>query len=165
MMSRRVLLGTGAVVVGSAGLLTVAQFTHRLDDVADAVGLRPKPEADPADDRLLRAAANDMAALTALVEATATRHPSLGLAALVPLAREQLKALGGTTASTDIAAPPEDPVAALAAVEQACRTASSARAAQAVRANSPELVLVLASISAGLAQCARAAHPRSGAGS
>ena len=41
-MTRRVLLGTGAVVVTAGGALAVAGATHRLDDVADAVGLEDR---------------------------------------------------------------------------------------------------------------------------
>ncbi|MET0953896.1 MAG: hypothetical protein ABWX57_11445 [Aeromicrobium sp.] len=158
MMTRRVLLGTGAVVVGAAGLVTAAELTHRLDDVARAVGLDPKPEPDPADDRLLRAAATDMAALVALVEAIAAKHPGLELSPLVAVGREQLDALGGSTAATDIAGPAGDAATARTALVEAYRTAASARAAQALRATSPELVQVLASMSAGLAQCGRAAE-------
>ncbi|MET0930661.1 MAG: hypothetical protein ABWX74_14165 [Aeromicrobium sp.] len=159
-MTRRVLLGTGAAVVVSAGALTAAGLTHRLDDVAEAVGIEPTPLPDPVDDKLLRAAALDMAAVTALSDATASRHPALDLGTLAAIVRTQLDAVGGSTAATDLAAPSADPATALTALVDAYRTASKARAAQALRAVSPELVLVLASMSAGLSQCARAAEQR-----
>jgi hypothetical protein len=159
-MTRRVLLGTGALVVVGAGALTVADLTHRLDDVAEAVGLDPKPLPDPGDARLLRAAAGDMAAVVALADATAALHPTLDLAPLVVIGREQLDALGGSTAATDVAPAAPDAAAALAALVEAYRTASTARAAESVRAVSPELVRVLAAMSAGLAQCARTAERR-----
>lgn len=137
------------------GVLGGAHATHRLDDLADAVGIEPKPQSDPADDRLLRSAATAQAGLLATVEATAARHPSLALAPFVAIGREQLDALGGSTASTDVAAVPDDAAAALTALVAAYRTASTGRAADAVAATSPELVRVLASMSAGLFQCAR----------
>lgn len=155
MISRRVFLGTGAVVLAASGALAGAHATHRLDDLADAVGLEPKPQSDPADDRLLRSAATAQAALLSAVEATAARHTALQLAPFVAIGREQLDALGGSTAATDVAAVPEDPASALAALAAAYRTESTKRAADAVAATSPELARVLASMSAGLAQCAR----------
>lgn len=154
-ISRRVFLGTGAVVVAAGGLLAGAHATHRLDDLADAVGLEPKPQSDPADDRLLASAATAQAALLATVEATAARHPALVLAPFVTIGREQLDALGGTTAASDVAPVPEDAAAARAALATAYRTESAQRAEGAVAAASPELARVLASMSAGLAQCAR----------
>lgn len=123
--------------------------------MAEAVGLEPKPQADPADDRLLASAATAQAALLATVEATAARHPTLALAPFVTIGREQLDALGGSTAATDVAPVPEDAAAARAALATAYRTESTQRASGAVAATSPELARVLASMSAGLAQCAR----------
>lgn len=149
------LLGTGALIVAAGGVLGGAHATHRLDDLAEAVGLEPKPQPDPADDRLLRSAATAQAALLATVEATAASHTSLALAPFVAIGREQLDALGGSTASTDVAAVPDDAAAALAALVTGYRAASDARAKDAVAATSPELVRVLASMSAGLTQCAR----------
>lgn len=154
-ISRRVFLATGAVLVAAGGVLAGARATHRLDDLAEAVGLEPKPQSDPADDRLLASAATAQAALLASVEATAARHTSLALQPFVAIGREQLDALGGSTASTDVAAVPEDASAALTALALAYRTQSTQRADDAVAAASPELARVLASMSAGLTQCAR----------
>ncbi|MRJ76933.1 hypothetical protein GEV29_10320 [Aeromicrobium sp. SMF47] len=155
MISRRVLLGTGAAVAGGAALVGVAHVTHVLDDAADLVGLDPKPEPDPEDDRLVRRAASGAATLLAMVEATAATHRSLALAPFEALVREQLTAVGGTTAATDVAAPPAGAGAALAQLEKAFRAAAKARAADALRSFSPDLTRVLASMSAGLAQGAR----------
>ncbi len=141
--------------MAAGGLIGGAHATHRLDDLADAVGLKPKPQPDPADDRLLRSAATAQAALLAAVEATAARHTALELAQFVAIGREQLDALGGSTAATDITPPPDDQAAALTALVTAYRSESSARAKQATAAASPELARVLASMSAGLFQCAR----------
>lgn len=151
MMTRRVLLGTGAVVAGGAGLLGAAQITHRLDDAARLVGLDPKPEPDPRDAQIVRQAARDQADVTASAEALHEARPELGLAAVVALCTEQLTAVGGTTATTDLARGP----ASVGQLADLLKTASAARAAQANEAFSPELIRVLASMSAGLAQCER----------
>ena len=155
-ITRRVLIGTGAAVVGVAGFLTAAEITHHLDDVARTVGLDPKPEPDPAEDRIVRTAAADLAALVALVEATADQHSSLALGPFLVVGREQLAAVSGSTAATDIGAVADRPAAAVTALEAAYTRAAQARAAECQKASSPELVTVLASMSAGLAQCARA---------
>ncbi|MCW2839396.1 MAG: hypothetical protein JWR55_879 [Aeromicrobium sp.] len=154
-MTRRVLLGTGAAVVVSAGALAAAGLTHRLDDVAEAVGIEPTPLPDPEDSRILRRASKATAALLASLEATAAAHPDLALADLEVIGREQLTALGGTTAATDVAAPPADQGAALTALEDAYGLAATQRATDAGEAFSPALVRVLASMSAGHVQTAR----------
>ncbi len=156
-MTRRVLLGTAAGVAAGAALVGGARLTGRLDDVADAVGLDPKPEPDPRDTRLVRRAARAAAGLVAAVEATASRHPDLATA-LAPLAiigREQVAAVdGGPTATTDPITPPEAPDEAVRALETLCSTSSTERAADCGTAVSPDLARVLASMSAGLAQAA-----------
>lgn len=151
MMTRRVLLGTGAVVAGGAGLLGAAQITHRLDDAARLVGLDPKPEPEPRDAQIVRQAARDQADVTASAEALHEARPELRLAAVVALCTEQLTAVGGTTATTDLARGP----ASAGQLADLLKTASAARASQANDAFSPELIRVLASMSAGLAQCER----------
>ncbi|MET0954005.1 MAG: hypothetical protein ABWX57_11995 [Aeromicrobium sp.] len=156
MISRRVLLGTGAAVAGAAAVVGVAEATHVLDDAARAVGIEPKPQPDPRDDRIVRTAAQDLAVLLATVEATAARHPTLELADFEAIGREHLAALGGSTAATDPARVPGSAGAAVTALRKAYVQQSRARAAQAVEAFSPALVRVLASMSAGLAQCADA---------
>lgn len=154
-ISRRVLLGTGAAVVATGGALTAAHRTHRLDDVADALGIDPKPLPDPNDTRILRRAADQCATLLATVEATATAQPAVALAPLVAIVRQQLAAVGGSAATT-VPAPAADVSAALDALETAFTDAADRRAADAVEAGSPDLVRVLASMSAGHAQSARA---------
>lgn len=158
-ISRRVLLGTGAVVVGAGGLITAAQLTHRLDDIADAVGLDPKPLPDPDDTQILRRAAADTARLLATVEATAALHASVDLTAMATIVRAQLAAVGGSTAAASPAvAPPADAEAALRALEDILGTSAADRSTDAQRAGSPALVRVLASMSAGHAQSARLAR-------
>lgn len=153
-MTRRALLGTGAVVVGTGGLLVAGEATGRLDDVADAVGISPKPQPDPDDTRILRRAARATAALQAAVAATAAAYPALDLAAVTSVVREQLAALGGTKATTGTA-PPDDQAKAVDALAQALDTARRDRASDAVAAGSTALVRVLASMSAGHAQSVR----------
>lgn len=153
-MTRRALIGTGAVVLGAGGLLVAGEATGRLDDVADAVGIDPKPQPDAGDTRILRRAARATAALSATVAATATAHPSLDLALVTGALGEQLTALGGAKAPAGAAAPGEQG-AALEALVQAFDTARKDRARDAVAAGSPALVQVLASMSAGHAQSVR----------
>jgi hypothetical protein len=154
-MTRRVLIGTGVAVVGAGGLLVAAEATERLDDVADAVGLDPKPEPDPGDTRILRRAATATAALLASVEATAAAHPTLALAPVAVVVREQLAAIGSATAPA-AAAPPADAAAAVDALAAALDTVRKERRRDALAAGSPALVRVLASMSAGHAQGVRA---------
>lgn len=151
MMTRRVLLGTGAVVAGGAAALGAAQITHRLDDAARLVGLEPKPEPDPRDDEIVRATAADQATLAATVTLMHQANPALGLAPVAAICQEQLKAVGGNTATTDLASVPRSTSALVAMLDGA----SKDRARAAGEAFSPELVRVLASMSAGLAQCAK----------
>lgn len=133
----------------------VAQATHRLDDVADAVGLDPKPEPDPEDDRLVRDAALQVSTLLALVEATASRHDGLALAPFEVILREQLAAVGGSLATTDAEPPPDDPKAALEALTEAFGDVAKTLRRDCLRAFSPALTRVLAAMSAGVAQCAQ----------
>ena len=66
------------------------------------------------------------------------------------------KAVGVAGTVPDVAAPPESRGEAITALAAAYATASNARAADSAKAVSPALTRVLASMSAGLAQCARA---------
>ena len=154
MMTRRVLIGTGAAVAAGAGLLVAGERTGRLDDVAGAVGLDPKPQPDPGDTRLLRRAASSTAGLLAAVEATIAAHPSLDLVPVAERVREQLAAMGGATAKP-AATPPADAAAALEALDAAFVEAAGARGRDARSAGSAALVRVLASASAGHAQAQR----------
>lgn len=157
-MTRRVLLGTGAAVAGAAALVGGAQLTGRLDDVADAVGLDPKPLPDPGDTELVARTARDCATVLALVEATASTHAALA-GPLVPFraaVREQLEAVGGRSTGVEAVAPPADETEAVKALETVFGSAAGRRASAAADAASPDLVRVLASMSAGHAQAARA---------
>lgn len=137
-------------------MLGVANATHTLDDAARAVGLDPKPEADPGDDRIVRVAARDLAALLATVRATADRHPDLKLSALEAIGREHLASVGGRPTAGGGRTVPGSPGEAVKALAAAYTRSSRARADQAAEAFSPALTRVLASMSAGLAQCAAA---------
>lgn len=155
MMSRRVLIGTGALVAGGAAVIGAAQITHKLDDAARLVGLEPKPEPDPRDSDIVRETSSDQAAVTATAVAIHAKFPALDLSDIVAICEEQLRAVGGTTAATDIAALPVQQSAAVQLLATMLSTSSKARATAAGEAFSPELVRVLASMSAGLAQSAR----------
>ena len=155
-ISRRALLGTGVTAAVVAGALTVADLTHRLDDLAAATGVNPRPKPDSGDNRLLTNVAADQDAILAAVEATAARHTALPLDPFVAIGRDHVEAVGG---SSRVPAPPKvatDEEQAVAALANTYATASTARAADAGRAVSPDLARVLSSMSAGLAQCAQA---------
>lgn len=149
MMTRRVLLGAGAVVAGGAAALGAAKITHRLDDAARWVGLEPKPEPDPRDAQIVRAAARDQATVTAAAQALHDAQPSAALALVAAACGEQLRAVGGTPVAA------RTPPASVGDLATLLAAASRRRADQAGEAFSPELVRVLASMSAGLAQCER----------
>ncbi|WP_162891229.1 hypothetical protein [Aeromicrobium sp. A1-2] len=156
MISRRALLGTGAATAAAAAGLGIAAYAHQLDDLARLVGLEPKPEPDPGDDRLIVSAAADQNALLAIVEATAATHTGLRLARFVQISTEHAKAVGVAGRIPEVPIPPSDQAKAASALAAAYATAATARAADAGRASSPDLARVLASMSAGLDQCARA---------
>lgn len=158
-MTRRVLIGTGVVVLGTGGLLVGADRAGRLDDAADAVGLDPKPLPDPDDTRILRRAATATVALRATVDATAAAHPDLELSPVAAALGEQVTALGGLpagVAAPSAAAVPPDAGAAAEALEAVLDSAARSRTTDAETAGSAALVRVLASLAAGHAQAARA---------
>lgn len=154
-ISRRALLGTGAATAVAAAGLGATAYAHRLDDLARKVGIQPKPEPDPADDRLVAAAAADQNALLAAVEATASTHAELELDPFVQISTAHAKAVGVAGRIPDVTVPPRDRGKAVSALAAAYSAAAKARAADADRAVSPDLARVLASMSAGLAQCAQ----------
>jgi hypothetical protein len=141
MVSRRVVLGSGLVVLAGGAVVRLA---GRDDDLLRALGARPRPVPDPSDTALLRTAAEEQAALLASVEQLDDVDD------LVAVLREQLEALGGATAATPAPATgtPDD-VARLVAA------AARRREADALAATSPDLGRVLASLAAGQAQVAR----------
>lgn len=153
-ISRRALLGTGAATVAVAAGLGGAALGHRLDDLARNVGIEPHPEPDPADDRLIARVAADQNALLARVEATAVTHTGLRLDPFIAISTAHAKAVGVAGTVPDVAASPANPTQAVTALVTAYSTASKARAADSAKAVSPALARVLASMSAGLAQCA-----------
>ena len=155
-ISRRALLGTGAATVAVGAGLAGAALGHRLDDLARTVGIEPHPEPDPGDDRLIARVAADQNALLARVEATAVKHTGLRLDPFVAISTAHTKAVGVDGTVPDPAPPPASPGKAVGALAAAYSAASKARAADSAQAVSPALARVLASMSAGLAQCARA---------
>ena len=139
-----------AVAAGLGG----AALAHRLDDLARSVGIEPHPEPDPADDRLIARVAAAQNTLLARVEATAVKHTTLRLDRFVAISTAHAKAVGVAESVPDIAAPPANRDQAVSALVTAYAAASKARASDAAKAVSPALARVLASMSAGLAQCA-----------
>lgn len=155
MISRRVLLGTGAATAVAAAGLGAAALGHRLDDLARAVGVKPHPESDPADDRLIDRVSREQQVLLATVEATAAAHRTLPLSGFVAISRDQVRAVGRGGSPPDVAGPPADATKAAKALSGAYGVAAGRRVVDAVEAVSPDLARVLGSMSAGLAQCAR----------
>ena len=152
-ISRRALLGTGAATVAVAAGLGGAALGHRLDDLARGVGIEPHPEPEPSDDRLIARVAADQNALLARVEATAAKHTALRLDPFVAISTAHAKAVGVARDVPDVAAPPASSDDAIKALVTAYSAAAKARAADSAKAVSPALTRVLASMSAGLAQC------------
>ena len=158
MISRRAFLGTGIAALAVAAAAGVAEATHRLDDLARAVGVKPRPRPVASDDVLIASVAQDQNRLLGAVEATAARHPTLGdqVSAFAAIGLAHVKAVGGSTTVPGPAAVDTDPGRATRALEDAYARASTLRAKDSLSAGSPDLARVLASMSAGLAQCARA---------
>lgn len=154
MISRRALLGTFGATAVAAAAVGGAALGHKLDDVARAVGIEPHPEPHPGDDRLLARVAADQNALLALVEATASAHRGLRLDRYVSISTAHAKAVGVGSSVPDTTPPDADPGKAVEALRSAYAQAARERATDAPKAVSPALVRVLASMSAGLAQCA-----------
>lgn len=136
---RALLLGTGSVVVIGGAAVAGAVATDTLDDALRAVGVEPLPEPDPGDVRLTGLALADAIALVVLAEA------SDAPAEVVTALTQQRDAL-----------PPGRPEAPAVGddLAEACSTAADARAAAAEEAVSIDLAQVLASLAAGLDQCA-----------
>lgn len=127
------MLLVGAAVVGTA----VA--TDTFDDALRSAGVDPLPEPDPDDLRLTARALADAIALVELARAAGA--PDEVVAALteqrdsLPRGRPEAPAVGDDLA-------------------EACARAADARAADALAATSTDLAQVLASMAAGLDQCA-----------
>lgn len=141
-----------------AGAVAVADATHRLDDVADGMGVKPRPRPVASDDSLIAAVAQAQNLVLAAIESTSARHPALA-SKLVPFAeigQEHLTAVGGSSKVPTVDAITSDPARAVQALAQTFSAASTARAKDAGKAVSPDLARVLSSMSAGLAQTARA---------
>lgn len=142
------------MVVAGAG--AVAGATHRLDDVARGVGLKPRPRPVASDDTLIAGVAREQNILLGLVEAVVARHSGLAddLGRFAQIGQAQVKAVGGADKIPGAPDVHPDPAKAVATLSKAYAAASKARAKDAGRAVSPDLARVLASMSAGLAQCA-----------
>lgn len=154
MISRRALIGTGAGLAVLAGAGVVGDREHKLDDLARAVGLEPRPEPSAADEALIMVARRDQTKLLAAMQAASTTYPSLTrtLDPLAANARKQLTSLGGAVPNIHSATPPTDPRAALDSVIAIHALAEKNRSHEAIEAVSGAFAQVLASIAASLAQ-------------
>ena len=146
----------GAIAL--AGAVVVGDLTHRLDDVADTVGIKPRPQPVASDDTLIAAVADKQDLVLAAIEATSAQHTDLadGLAPFAKIAQAHVTAVGGSLTVPTAAPVDADPATAIKTLAQTLATASTERAKDANRAISPDLARVLSSMSAGLAQSARA---------
>ena len=158
MISRRSLIATGAGAVALAGAIVVGDATHKLDDVARTIGLKPRAQAVPGDDTLIAAVAKAQNLVLAQIEATVATHPSLDgtLAAFTTIGQEHVTAVGGSSIVPTAEPVDGDPARAVEALATTLSRASAARREDANAAVSPDLARVLSSMSAGLAQCSRA---------
>lgn len=158
MISRRALLGTGAGAIAVAGAVVVADATHRLDNFAESVGIKPRARPVPSDDALIAAVAEAQNVVLAEIEATAAQHPALGdeLTPFIKISQAHVTAVGGSATVPAATSVDPDPVRAIQDLARTLSSASVARSKDANRAVSPDLARVLSSMSAGLAQTARA---------
>ncbi len=157
MISRRALLGTGAGALALTAAVGVGAATHRLDDIADSIGIKPRPRPVASDETLIAAVAQAQNLVLAKIELTSARHPELAntLAPIAKIGQEHVDAVGGPSGVPSAEAIDSDPARALKALEQTLDGASTARAKDSLRAVSPALARVLSSMSAGLAQASR----------
>jgi len=152
------MLGTGAGALALAGAIVVGDATHRLDDAARAIGIKPRPRPAVSDEALIATAAEDQNLVLAAIESTSARHQALTskLAPFAKIGQEHVTAVGGSSTVPTADAVDADPAKAVKALVQTLSTTSAARAKDAGMAVSPDLARVLSSMSAGLAQGARA---------
>lgn len=130
------IVGTGALVLAGGGVYA-AERAGVLDDALRTTGLDPVPQPDPDDERLL---ADVRTALSAVL-VVAERDGADDVAVLVA---EQVDAVGGADAGASRAAAPP--------LRTALQDAADEVGAASLRATSPALAQVLASVSAGLLQ-------------
>jgi hypothetical protein len=152
--SRRALFSAGAgAVIAGLGAVT-AHRAGVLDDGLRGIGIKPHPEPDPGDVRLLATAAEEAESMLNLVDAaladgTVRDDERRLLVAARAVITEQGSAVG-MRARTTLTEPSTDASAAgLAAV---VASAADHRARDSVRAVSSEVAQVLASMAGGLDQ-------------
>lgn len=136
----------------------VGDATHRLDDVARSIGLKPRAQPVASDDTLIAAVAQAQNVVLAEIEATVARHASFAgkLAPFATIGQEHVTAVGGSSIVPTAKPVDGDPARAIEALAKTLSHASAARRDDANAAVSPDLARVLSSMSAGLAQCSRA---------
>lgn len=150
MISRRATLAAGATAAFGGIGAVAAHRAHLLDEGLRTVGVRPHPEPDPRDVRLLAQAADAARALLGAADAAlAAGGLSDGDRQFVVTAR----AVAAAHARAVSTAAPDRATGGDASVDNlAARAASAAddRARDALRAVSSEVAQVLASMAAGL---------------
>ena len=156
-ISRRALLATGAGAVVLVGAVVVGEATHRLDDAAGAIGIKPKPRPVPSDDVLIAAVAKAQNLVLSAIESTAAKHTAFGskLAPFSKIGQTHVNAVGGSSTVPPAVEVDPDPAAAISTLAATLSKASATRAKDSTKAVSPDLARVLSSMSAGLAQCSR----------
>lgn len=157
MISRRSLLGTGAAAIAVSGAVVVADATHRLDDIARAVGMKPRARPVASDDTLIAAVAKAQNRVLAAIESTVAQHPDLeaDLSPISQIVQQHVTAVGGSSTVPTTSEIDADAARAVEKLTTTLARASKARAKDANAAVSPDLARVLSSMSAGLAQGAR----------
>ena len=157
-MSRRSLLGAGLTAATVAVAVGAAKAGGVLDDALRGLGAEPHPEPDPGDTRRLARAATAQAGIIGAIDAAIAAHGDLksNLDPLRLVADEQLVAVGGRLASTDVKPAPGDPRTVAADLSTMAADSAKARETDAISAANPDTARVLASMSAGLSQLAAA---------
>jgi len=135
-VSRRavVVAVAGTAALGTGGAVAAGRF----DDAIRALGIRPHPEPSSVDIDLVKTAGRDAADLLNQAESAGAADT------IIDLLREQLASLGGTRSAARDRGDAD--------FATACRAVADRRAAQSLKAVSPDLAVVLASSAAGLDQ-------------
>lgn len=149
MISRRVALASGAAVL-LAGAVSFLRGGWT-DDALQALGARPKPLPDQSDAKLIQVAASQLGSAVSALEGLGAEVDDLR-----ELAVEQLAGLGQADPGQSAGGS-----ATMGDVATIFSDQSQLRAADSVAANSRDLAVVFASMSAGQAQLARELRSRS----
>jgi hypothetical protein len=156
MISRRAMLGTGAVVGGTGIAGFAAQSFGVLDDGLRAAGLRPHRTPDPNDVDVITHASLRQGEIVGLLDDVERRHGVDGVTQLRAVLVEQWRAVAKAPMPVDL---PENEVSddretAIGQLADVMETVAASYADGALSAGSLDVVKVLAAMSAGLEQVA-----------